>query len=95
MSANMPADFPRYEDDPNCREIYVDGAQVVNAGGLTRIEFFVMRWNADSPTRMDRRIPVARIVMAPQVVAGLAPALQAQLGPPSESGLPPPGFGRG
>lgn len=64
--------LPPYIDDPTCREIYVDGAQLVLNSGVVRLELVVNRWDPDAPEKMNRRLPVARLVLAPQLAQALA-----------------------
>lgn len=94
MSTNMP--IPVYRDDPNCRETFVETVQLgVDATGLARIEFCVLRWDPDPP-RTPRRVPVVRLVMPRGVatalrdqIANMALYAPAQQGP-ATSTLPPP-----
>jgi hypothetical protein len=92
MSQPETPALPTYVDDPSCRETYVDGSQVLMDGsGMIRIEFGVMRWDPDAPSRMNRRLPVARIVMPRQAAVGLLSALQATIeGTAVQSAVVPP-----
>jgi len=69
MSNPMPV--PAYQDDPNCRETFVETVQVgVDAMGFARVEFCVLRWDPDPP-RSPRRVPVVRMVMSRPVALAL------------------------
>ena len=69
MSNPMPV--PAYQDDPNCRETFVETVQVgVDAMGFARVEFCVLRWDPDPP-RTPRRVPVVRLVLSRPVALAL------------------------
>ena len=93
MSNNMP--IPVYRDDPNCRETFVETVQLgVDATGLARIEFCVLRWDPDPP-RTPRRVPVVRLVMPRAVAIALRDqianmTLYAPAAGPTSPNTPPP-----
>ena len=66
-----PIPVPAYQDDPSCRETFVETVQVgVDAMGFARVEFCVLRWDPDPP-RTPRRVPVVRLVLSRPVALAL------------------------
>jgi hypothetical protein len=65
--------LPPYLEDLNCREALVDSFQAfVDGHGQVRLECCVLRSDPNNVVEMNRRVPVARLVLTPQFAEALA-----------------------